>query len=119
MININSNIYSILSASTAITSYVDGRIYPLIAPANSDSPLIVFKSKASNDRTFDTDVISYDLELIVISNSHDQCIVISDLVTETLNRYSDPKIRKIIFLDDSKNYSESIHYKNLLFKIQV
>lgn len=85
MITIGKILYSLLSGSTALTTKVGTRIYPLIVPQNTPSPLIVYERGGYIEYDKDgRNINRVDVVINIITDNYKDGIDIAEIVDTTL-----------------------------------
>ncbi len=88
MITIGKAIYSILSSDIAVSGYVGSKIFPVIIPAKTQLPTIIYERQAVSDYTKDQ-LNGYinTLDITVISDNYTEAINIAEAVYNALKNY--------------------------------
>lgn len=88
MITIGKAIYSILSSNVTVSGYVGTKIFPVIIPAETQLPTIIYERSAVSDYTRDQ-LNGYinTIDITVISDNYTEAINIADAVYNALKSY--------------------------------
>lgn len=123
MITLGKAIYTILSGSTAVRSYVNTKIYPIIIPENTVLPCIVYERNSNVDYSRDgADLFTSVVDITILSNNYTEVINITSAVYTALNSYKGT-VSGINIIDTRLNdivetYAEESYIQKLTFTIR-
>lgn len=123
MINLGKAIYSILSGSTTIYSVVNNRIYPIIAPAGTTAPFIIYERSTNADSTKDYNTIyNSNLDILIFTTDYKSGVELGENVINILNNYKGNILNlNIVSCNLStidEGYSEDKYMQKLAFTIR-
>lgn len=106
---IGKDIVTLLSASTDVTSALGQKIFPLIAPAKTTFPFLVYRrSYYTPENTKDWENEKVGIEMVIASLKYEEGVKIADAVADALLHQQTTNIEDIVvtsisedFLDDT------------------
>lgn len=117
-------INKLLSVDT-IKSVVNNKVYPLIAPLNTNFPYIVFKRTStpynSKDNIYQDNV---NIEIITVSDNYDKSVALAELIRNELEgkrniTVEEFRISTIKLIDTSESYSNDAYLQSLTFNFRI
>lgn len=108
-----------------IKSVVNNKVYPLIAPLNTNFPYIVFQRTSTPYSTKDNVYQdSINIEIIAVSDNYDKSVELAELIRNKLEgkrniTIEDFRITSIKLIDSSESYSNDAYLQSLTFNFRI
>lgn len=108
-----------------IKSVVNNKVYPLIAPLNTNFPYIVFQRTStpynSKDNVYQDNV---NIEIIAVSDNYDKSVALAELIRNELEgkrniTVEEFRISSIKLIDSSESYSNDAYLQSLTFNFRI
>ena len=118
MIQIGKKIYNILSGDTILNSYIDNRLYPIIIPFDTPSPVVVYERKGTSTYTRDgrsKNEISVDFT--IYSDVYIDGVYITQRINDLLENYRDGEIKDIMINNIDEMYDNIYFIQKISFDI--
>lgn len=120
-LKVTTEVRSILLESEELTDLVGEKIFPLVAPVDTEGDFIVYQRDGY--KTEHTKMGKYmDKPMVyvnVVSDDYDRSQTIASIVLDALEGiYSSPRMR-IVLEDSTEDFSEGKYIQVLLFSIEV
>lgn len=114
-----------LLSTDNIKSVVNNKVYPLIAPLNTNFPYIVFQRTSTPYNTKDNVYQdSINIEIIVVSDNYDKSVELAELIRNELEgkrniNVEGFRISTIKLVDTSESYSNDAYLQSLTFNFRI
>lgn len=114
-----------LLSTDNIKSVVNNKVYPLIAPLNTNFPYIVFQRTSTPYNTKDNVYQdSINIEIIVVSDNYDKSVELAELIRNELEgkrniNVEGFRISTIKLVDSSESYSNDAYLQSLTFNFKI
>lgn len=114
-----------LLSTDNIKSVVNNKVYPLIAPLNTNFPYIVFQRTStpynSKDNVYQDNV---NVEIIAVSDNYDKSVKLAELIRNELEEkrninVEEFRITSIKLVDTSESYSNDAYLQSLTFNFRI
>lgn len=114
-----------LLSTDNIKSVVNNKVYPLIAPLNTNFPYIVFQRTSTpygtKDNIYQDNV---NIEIIAVSDNYDKSVELAELIRNELEgkrniTVEDFRIASIKLVDTSESYSNDAYLQSLTFNFRI
>jgi hypothetical protein len=122
-INLNSAIYTLLTTNTGFTAVVGTKVYPIIAPNDTQSPYVVIERDFSVEYTRDGQSHNEsNLEITVLGTSYNQSVSIAVIIDNILNFYSGSssgiEIKDIRLISCTETYQDESFIQKLIYSMK-
>ena len=124
-LQIGKIIKTLLLSNEQLKSYIEDKVYPLIADTSTTYPFIIYRRSAIvNSSTKDDADESVNVEIYIVSDTYEKSISIAELVRSTLehrkgNFEDDFYIDDIIITDASESYEGDAFVQAITITIQT
>lgn len=114
-----------LLSTDNIKSVVNNKVYPLIAPLNTNFPYIVFQRTSTPYNTKDNIYQdNVNIEIITVSDNYDKSVALAELIRNELEgkrniTVEEFRIASIKLIDTSESYSNDAYLQSLTFNFRI
>jgi Protein of unknown function (DUF3168) len=122
MIKIGKAIYSLISGDSTISGYVNTKIFPMVAPEETQLPLIIYERSGTIDpHTKDgTGICTAEVVVTVVSSDYESCIniaqAVNDVLTSAKGIYGENHIFEIILKEVKESISLNAFLQHLTYE---
>lgn len=104
---VGKDIRALLNASTDVTSALGNKIFPLIAPAKTTFPFLVYRrSYYTPQSNKDYDGEKVGIEIVIVSTQYEEGVDIADAVADALIHHTTDNIDDIVATTMSEDFIE-------------
>ena len=104
---VGKDIRALLNASTDVTSALGNKIFPLIAPAKTTFPFLVYRrSYYTPQSNKDYDGEKVGIEIVIVSTQYEEGVDIADAVADALIHHTTTNIDDITAITMSEDFIE-------------
>jgi len=120
MIKIGQAVYYLLTGDTSVSSYVGTKIFPLVIPENTETPVIVYERRGDPEYNKDSVAMYNTLVYItIISDKYTEAINITQAVSDRLENYNGVlfgmNIRDVEVTNVQEVYTEDKYVQEISF----
>lgn len=114
-----------LLSSDTIKAVVSNKVYPLIAPLNTNFPYIVFQRTSTPYSTKDNVYQdNLNVEIIAVSDNYDKSVELAEIIRNELEgkrniTIEDFKISSIKLVDSNEQYANDAYLQSLTFNFRI
>lgn len=121
--NITTNIRKLLVNDSELNSFIDGKIYPIVAPEDVTGDIIIYyRDKYGKDYTkFGVANENCNVFIVLMSDDYDRSIEIINLVNdliEGVHTTENGLIYECRLIDSTEDYEDKKYLQILLFEIK-
>jgi len=118
IISIGSVIKSLLTNNQELNKKISGKIFPLVAPLDTEFPFITYSRNSNVESNKDTYSDNASLDIIVVSDRYDESIEIAEMVRSAMTikkqEINGFKIQKITLQSTNEMYNDA-YVQQLIF----
>jgi predicted outer membrane repeat protein len=120
-LTLTNTIYGLLSANTGLTAIVGQNIFPLIAPQNSVSPMVILRRSFSENYSKDGGgFFASTIDIRIYATSYNDSIKIAQIIDGILNFYasSSNNIKTCRIIDCNEDWNENDFIQNITYELK-
>ena len=103
-----------------VSMYVKGKVFPLVANANTDFPFLVYRRSSyipENNKDFEGEKVN--IEIAIASTKYIESLEIANNVCDALNHKEDELIEDITVMNQYEDYTDDTFLQHITIQVTI
>ena len=103
-----------------VSMYVKGKVFPLVANANTDFPFLVYRRSSyipENNKDFEGEKVN--IEIAIASTKYIESLEIANNVCDALNHKEDELIEDITVMNQYEDYTDDTFLQYITIQVTI